>query len=103
MRGFCLTFGLSLVILGCSNPIPNDSMTSAKSSSSSTTFPRVETTTTIVEIVVPSELDFIAVTTEGETVDGRELWLDGDEATDNLSQNGNRFGQDVLFWFWAPN
>ena len=62
-------------------------------------------TTTVVEIEIPSELDFLALTTEGELVRGSDLWLktDTSESGDSSLESENGFGQDMLLWFWAPN
>ena len=56
-----------------------------------------------MEIVIPSELDFIALTTKGEIVKGSDLWLNDYKQGNNLSKSETGLVQDVLFWFWAPN
>ena len=62
-------------------------------------------TTTVIEIEIPSELDFLALTTDGELVSGSDLWLktDTSESGDSLLESENGFAQDMLLWFWAPN
>jgi len=58
-----------------------------------------------VEIEIPSELDFVALTTDGDLVNGSDLWLNpnNSDSIGDLSESGNGFGQDILLWFWAPN
>ncbi|HJL91593.1 MAG: hypothetical protein QF837_03075 [Acidimicrobiales bacterium] len=62
-------------------------------------------TTTVVEIEIPSELDFVALTTDGDLVNGSDLWLNRSDSnsTDSFSESENDFGQDILLWFWSPN
>ena len=62
-------------------------------------------TTTVIEIEIPSELDFLALTTNGELVSGSDLWLKTDTSGsgDSLLESENGFAQDMLLWFWAPN
>jgi hypothetical protein len=56
-------------------------------------------------IVDESELDFVALTTGGDLVNGSDLWLNPNNSgsTGDLSESENGFGQDILLWFWAPN
>ncbi len=102
MQAFYVTLGLSLMLLSCSDTVSNDSTTSTRPSPP-TTISQIETTTTVMEIVIPSELDFIALTTKGEIVKGGDLWLNDYKQGNNLSKSETGLGQDVLFWFWAPN
>ena len=62
-------------------------------------------TTTVAEIEIPSELDFVALTTDGDLIDGSDLWLNQSDSnsTDSFSESENGFGQDILLWFWSPN
>tara|TARA_B100000929_G_scaffold12423_2_gene10356 strand:+ start:5050 stop:5265 length:216 start_codon:yes stop_codon:yes gene_type:complete len=66
---------------------------------------QLPSTTTVVEIEIPSELDFVALTTDGDLVNGSDLWLNpnNSDSIGDLSESGNGFGQDILLWFWAPN
>jgi len=83
----------------------DESGTPITSSSSTSVVTELPSTTTVVEIEIPSELDFVALTTDGDLVNGSDLWLNpnNSDSTGNLSESENSFGQDILLWFWAPN
>ena len=87
-----------MLISSCSSSIVSDSVSPDTSSSTTTVVTQLESTTTDVKINVPSELDFVALTTDDELVSGYDLWVNT-----NDSESENEFGQDILFWFWAPN
>jgi hypothetical protein len=87
-----------MLISSCSSSIVSDSVSPDTSSSTTTVVTQLESTTTVVKINVPSELDFVALTTDDELVSGYDLWVNT-----NDSESENEFGQDILFWFWAPN
>ena len=74
-------------------------------STSTTKVTELESTTTVAEVAMPQELDFIAVTTDGDSIDGSELWLTRNthELTGELSDTKNEFDQNIVFWSWAPN
>ena len=99
MRRFYLIFGLS----SCSSSIVGESGT--PTTSSTPVVAQLPSTTTVVEIEIPSELDFVALTTGGDLVNGSDLWLNPNnyDSTGNLSESENGYGQDILLWFWAPN
>jgi len=83
----------------------DESGTPITSSSSTSVVTQLPSTTTVVEIEIPSELDFVALTTDGDLVNGSDLWLNPNNSgsTGDLSESENGFGQDILLWFWAPN
>ena len=103
MRRFYLIFGLSILISSCSSSIVGESGTPTTSSTS--VIAQLPSTTTVVEIEIPSELDFVALTTGGDLVNGSDLWLNqnNSDSTGDLSESENGYGQDILLWFWAPN
>ena len=94
-----------MLISSCSSSIVHESGTPITSSSSTSVVTQLPSTTTVVEIEIPSELDFVALTTDGDLVNGSDLWLNpnNSDSTGNLSESENSFGQDILLWFWAPN
>ena len=103
MRRFYLIFGLSILISSCSSSIVGESGTPTTSSTS--VIAQLPSTTTVVEIEIPSELDFVALTTGGDLVNGSDLLLNpnNSDSTGDLSESENGYGQDILLWFWAPN
>lgn len=94
-----------MLISSCSSSIVDESGTPIASSSSTSVVAQLPSTTTVVEIEIPSELDFVALTTDGDLVNGSDLWLNPNNSgsTGDLSESENGFGQDILLWFWAPN
>ena len=92
-----------MLISSCSSSIVGESGTPTTSSTS--VIAQLPSTTTVVEIEIPSELDFVALTTGGDLVNGSDLWLNpnNSDSTGNLSESENGYGQDILLWFWAPN
>ena len=90
-----------MLISSCSSSIVGESGTTT----STPVVAQLPSTTTVVEIEIPSELDFVALTTGGDLVNGSDLWLNpnNSDSTDNLSESENGYGQDILLWFWAPN
>ena len=105
MRRFYLIFGLSTLIFSCSSSTVDESGVPAVFSSSPPVTTQPASTTTVIEIEIPSELDFLALTTDGELVSGSDLWLktDTSESGDSSIESENGSGQDMLLWFWAPN
>ena len=94
-----------MLISSCSSSIVDESGTPITFSSSTSVVTQLPSTTTVVEIEIPSELDFVALTTDGDLVNGSDLWLNpnNSDSIGDLSESGNGFGQDILLWFWAPN
>tara|TARA_B100000686_G_C15895712_1_gene527803 strand:+ start:114 stop:398 length:285 start_codon:yes stop_codon:yes gene_type:complete len=94
-----------MLISSCSSSIVDESGTTDISSSSTSVFTQLPSITTVVEIEIPSELDFVALTTDGELVSGSDLWLktDTSQSGDSSLESENGFAQDMLLWFWAPN
>ena len=95
-----------MLISSCASSIVSESRTSTTTSSSSTSvIAQLPSTTTLAEIEIPSELDFVALTTDGDLVNGSDLWLNRSDSnsTDSFSESENGFGQDILLWFWSPN
>ncbi len=92
-----------MLISSCSSSIVGESGTPTTSSMPVVT--ELPSTTTVVEIEIPSELDFVALTTDGDLVNGSDLWLNRSDSnsTDSFSESENDFGQDILLWFWSPN
>ena len=92
-----------MLISSCSSSIVDESGTPTTSSTS--VIAQLPSTTTVVEIEIPSELDFVALTTGGDLVNGSDLWLNpnNSDSTGDLSESENGYGQDILLWFWAPN
>ena len=92
-----------MLISSCSSSIVGESGTPTTSSMPVVT--ELPSTTTVVEIEIPSELDFVALTTDGDLVNGSDLWLNRSDSnsTDSFSESENGFGQDILLWFWSPN
>ncbi len=92
-----------MLISSCSSSIVGESGTPTTSSMPVVT--EMPSTTTVVEIEIPSELDFVALTTDGDLVNGSDLWLNRSDSnsTDSFSESENGFGQDILLWFWSPN
>ena len=92
-----------MLISSCSSSIVGESGTPTTSSTS--VIAQLPSTTTVVEIEIPSELDFVALTTDGDLVNGSDLWLNqnNSDSTGDLSESENGYGQDILLWFWAPN
>ncbi len=92
-----------MLISSCSSSIVGESGTPTTSSMPVVT--EMPSTTTVVEIEIPSELDFVALTTDGDLVNGSDLWLNRSDSnsTDSFSESENDFGQDILLWFWSPN
>ena len=92
-----------MLISGCSSSIVGESGTPTTSSMPVVT--EMPSTTTVVEIEIPSELDFVAFTTDGYLINGPDLWLNRSDSnsTDSFSESENGFGQDILLWFWSPN
>ena len=92
-----------MLISSCSSSIVGESGTPTTSSTS--VIAQLPSTTTVVEIEIPSELDFVALTTGGDLVNGSDLWLNqnNSDSTGDLSESENGYGQDILLWFWAPN
>ena len=90
-----------MLISSCSSSIVGE----AGTTTSTPVVAQLPSTTTVVEIEIPSELDFVALTTGGDLVNGADLWLNpnNSDSTDNLSESENGYGQDILLWFWAPN
>ena len=79
--------------------------TTTPPSTSTTKVTELESTTTVAEVAMPQELDFVAVTTDGDSIEGSELWLtrNAHGLTGELSDAKNEFDQNIVFWFWAPN
>ena len=92
-----------MLISSCSSSIVGESGT--PTTSSMPVVAQLPSTTTVVEIEIPSELDFVALTTGGDLVNGSDLWLNqnNSDSTGDLSESENGYGQDILLWFWAPN
>ena len=92
-----------MLISSCSSSIVGESGT--PTTSSMPVVAQLPSTTTVVEIEIPSELDFVALTTGGDLVNGSDLWLNpnNSDSTGNLSESENGYVQDILLWFWAPN
>ena len=92
-----------MLISSCSSSIVGESGTPTTSSMPVVT--EIPSTTTVAEIEIPSELDFVALTTDGDLIDGSDLWLNRSDSnsTDSFSESENGFGQDILLWFWSPN
>ena len=92
-----------MLISSCSSSIVGESGTPTTSSMPVVT--EMPSTTTVAEIEIPSELDFVALTTDGDLIDGSDLWLNQSDSnsTDSFSESENGFGQDILLWFWSPN
>ncbi len=92
-----------MLISSCSSSIVGESGTPTTSNMPVVT--ELPSTTTVVEIEIPSELDFVALTTDGDLVNGSDLWLNRSDSnsTDSFSESENDFGQDILLWFWSPN
>lgn len=92
-----------MLISSCSSSIVGESGTPTTSSMPVVT--EMPSTTTVAEIEIPSELDFVALTTDGDLIDGSDLWLNRSDSnsTDSFSESENGFGQDILLWFWSPN
>ena len=92
-----------MLISSCSSSIVGESGTPTTSSTS--VIAQLPSTTTVVEIEIPSELDFVALTTGGDLVNGSDLLLNpnNSDSTGDLSESENGYGQDILLWFWAPN
>ena len=92
-----------MLISSCSSSIVGESGTPTTSSMPVVT--EMPSTTTVAEIEIPSELDFVALTTDGDLVNGSDLWLNRSDSnsTDSFSESENGFGQDILLWFWSPN
>ena len=92
-----------MLISSCSSSIVGESGTPTTSSTS--VIAQLPSTTTVVEIEIPSELDFVALTTGGDLVNGSDLWLNpnNSDSTGDLSESENGYGQDILLWLWAPN
>lgn len=92
-----------MLISSCSSSIVGESGTPTTSSMPVVT--EMPSTTTVAEIEIPSELDFVALTTDGDLVNGSDLWLNRSDSnsTDSFSESENDFGQDILLWFWSPN
>jgi len=90
-----------MLISGCSSSIVGESGTTT----SMPVVTEMPSTTTVAEIEIPSELDFVALTTDGDLIDGSDLWLNQSDSnsTDSFSESENGFGQDILLWFWSPN
>jgi len=91
---------------------PTTSTTTAPPKTSTTTSPPtttkvvlLESTTTVAKFPMPQELDFVATTTHGQSIDGSELWLAANAYAlkDEMPDTKNKFDQNILFWFWAPN
>ena len=84
---------------------PTTSTTSTPPTTSTSKVARPESTTTVVELPMPQELDFFATTTDGDRIAGSELWLatNAYETKDEASDIKNEFDEDIVFWFWAPN
>ena len=62
-----------MLISSCSSSIVGESGTPTTSSTS--VIAQLPSTTTVVEIEIPSELDFVALTTGGDLVNGSDLWF----------------------------
>ena len=92
-----------MLISSCSSSIVGESGTPTTSSMPVVT--EMPSTTTVAEIEIPSELDFVALTTDGDLINGSDLWLNRSDSnsTDSFSESENGFGQDILLWFWSPN
>ena len=92
-----------MLISSCSSSIVGEAGT--PTTSSMPVVAQLPSTTTVVEIEIPSELDFVALTTGGDLVNGSDLWLNqnNSDSTGDLSESENGYGQDILLWFWAPN
>lgn len=84
---------------------PTTSTTSTPPTTSTSKVAQPESTTTVVELPMPQELDFFATTTDGDRIAGSELWLatNAYETKDEASDIKNEFDEDIVFWFWAPN
>ena len=93
-----------MLISSCSSSIVGESGTPT-TTSSMPVVTQLPSTTTVVEIEIPSELDFVALTTDGDLVNGSDLWLNQSDSnsTDSFSESENGFGQDILLWFCSPN
>ena len=93
-----------MLISSCSSSIVGESGTPT-TTSSTPVVAQLPSTTTVAEIEIPSELDFVALTTDGDLIDGSDLWLNpnNSDSTGDLSESENGYGQDILLWFWAPN
>jgi len=93
-----------MLISSCSSSTVGESGTPT-TTSSMPVVTEMPSTTTVVEIEIPSELDFVAFTTDGDLVNGSDLWLNRSDSnsTDSFSESENGFGQDILLWFWSPN
>ena len=83
-----------MLISGCSSSIVGESGTTT----SMPVVTEMPSTTTVAEIEIPSELDFVALTTDGDLIDGSDLWLNRSDSnsTDSFSESENGFGQDIL-------
>ena len=94
-----------MLISSCSSSIVDESGTPITSSSSTSVVTQLPSTTTVVEIEIPSELDFVALTTDGDLIDGSDLWLNRSDSnsTDSFSESEKIFGQDILLLHWSPN
>ena len=85
---------------------PTTSTTTAPPKTSTTTSPPTTTKVVLLEsTTMPQELDFVATTTHGQSIDGSELWLAANAYAlkDEMPDTKNKFDQNILFWFWAPN
>ena len=112
MRKISILLPLLLLAVSCSadeKPLtlsePTTSTTSTPPTTSTSKVAQPESTTTVVELPMPQELDFFATTTDGDRIAGSELWLatNAYETKDEASEIKNEFDEDIVFWFWAPN